>query len=233
MTWRRPKYLLIAMALLILVSALLLGVRAPAPEPPVESRRAVPTAIAGGREDGDVRREIARPTVARAAKARRDPAAREALRRDIMRALERRGVPLPEDGSPREDASSREDGSPREGAAPRDDAPTPSVGLENRVGGHESLVKRLNEDFLPLADECMEAARERDPQLQGMVALAVEVLAEKDLGAIVEHTEPSPENTVADPELLECLQQTLLSMALPGDAVDGREGFMISLRTEP
>jgi hypothetical protein len=157
---------------------------------------------------------VARPhddrvTASRAA----DPAKRDALRRDIVRALEHRGVAAAQH--------------------PDDAAPPSSAGLRDHIGGHDELLARLNGDFLPLADECMDQARERRPDLTGLVAIDVELLAERDIGAIVETAEPADANTVDDAELVECLQQSLLSMALPGDAVDGRERFMISLRAEP
>ena len=71
------------------------------------------------------------------------------------------------------------------------------------------------------------------PDLHGLVAIDVKLLAERDVGAIVEEAAPAAINEIADPELLECLQETLMSMALPGDAVDGKGGVMVSLRADP
>lgn len=153
----------------------------------------------------------------------KDPAAREALRHDIVRALEKRGIA----STPRDPS-----GTDRPREAPEDGATPAGPGLHNRIGGHERLMARLNGDFMPLADECMDQARERRPDLSGLVAIEIELLAERDIGAIVESAEAAPDNAVDDAELVECLQQSLLSMSLPGDAVDGRERLMISLRTD-
>jgi hypothetical protein len=153
----------------------------------------------------------------------KDPAARDALRRDIVRALEKRGI-----------ASAPVDhgGTQRPSTAPADEAPSTGPGLKNHLGGHDELHARLNGDFMPLADECIDQARERRPDLSGMVAIEVELLAERDIGAIVESAEAAPDNAVDDAELVECLQESLLSMSLPGDAVDGREQIMITRPTE-
>jgi hypothetical protein len=137
-----------------------------------------------------------------------------------VRALERRGVPT--DADP---ASAREP-----------DAAEPAAkagGMVDRIGNRPALLERFNADFMPLADECIEHARERVPDMRGLVAIDAKLLAERDVGAIVESAEPSAMNEVGDPELLECLQETLLSMALPGEAVDGLDGVTISLRTGP
>jgi hypothetical protein len=147
------------------------------------------------------------------------PRAREALRRDIVRALERRGVPT-EDVAPHREVHAAE-------------RPEPGGSMVDRIGGRPELLERFNADFMPLADECIEQALERVPQLQGMVAMNVKLLAERDVGAIVEATEPAEINEITEPELLECLQETLMSMAMPGHAVDGLDGIMISMPVEP
>lgn len=154
----------------------------------------------------------------------KDPAVRDVLRRDIVRALEKRGLA----SAPRDPG-----GTERPSTAPADEASPTGPGLKNRIGGHDELMARLNGDFLPLADECIEQARERRPGLDGMIAIEVELLAERDIGAIVESAEAAPDNAVDDAGLVECMQQSLLSMSLPGDAVDGRERIMITMPMEP
>jgi len=150
---------------------------------------------------------------------RPDARAREALRQDIVRALERRGVRTDVDAA-----------SPRANDEP--ERPAAGGGMVDRIGNRPALLERFNADFMPLADECMEQARERVPDLHGLVAIDVKLLAEREVGAIVEDTAPAAINEIADPELLECLQETLMSMALPGDAVDGKGGVMVSLRAD-
>jgi hypothetical protein len=148
------------------------------------------------------------------------PRAREALRRDIVRALERRGVDTDVDAATHRQPDDAE-------------RPEPAGSMVDRIGGRPELLERFNADFMPLADECIEQALERVPELRGMVAMNVKLLAERDVGAIVEATEPAEINEITEPELLECLQETLMSMAMPGHAVDGLDGIMISMPVEP
>lgn len=208
--------MVIAVAIAI-AAALWLGGGAPRSAP--ESSRMEPPSVARERASGHASRDD--EPRARATSHKREPGARETLRRDIVRALERRGI----------DADAPSTAAPRS-ATPDDDEGAPSGALKDRIGGRDALLQRLNADFMPLADECMQQARERAPDLRGLVAIDVKLLAERDVGAIVEDAAPAAENEIEDPELIECLQQTLYSTTLPGEAVDGLEGVMISLRAD-
>ncbi len=119
-------------------------------------------------------------------------------------------------------------------AAPASEDPGAEAGeLKDRIGGRDALLAELNRDFMPLASECIEQARQRSPQLQGMLGLALETVADEDLGAIVESVEAPPANEIVDPELLECIQATALTLMLPPPPAGGREQFMITIPIEP
>ncbi|KIG16073.1 hypothetical protein DB30_04945 [Enhygromyxa salina] len=108
------------------------------------------------------------------------------------------------------------------------EAAAPAGELKNRIGGHEALLARLNSDFMPLASECIEAARERDPELNGMLTANFEILSDDELGSIVETVDfPEPDET-HDDELRTCIRETTLSMILP-EAPSGQEQFMLTL----
>ena len=119
-------------------------------------------------------------------------------------------------------------------AAPGPSAsPSPTVrppgNLQDRVGGREALVQHLNHDFMPLADECIEAAQARVPDLHGMLALSIEAVADEELGAVVDVAEAAPSNQVPDPELLECIRESALSLVFPPPLVSGREKFQLTM----
>jgi hypothetical protein len=95
-------------------------------------------------------------------------------------------------------------------------------------------MQKLNEDFMPLADECIEQAQERTPGLAGMVALDLEVIAEEDLGAVVEFAGPAERNEIHDDELFECLRESAYSLGLPPlPGASGQERFMLTLPVAP
>ena len=145
-----------------------------------------------------------------------DRAKRDALRSEILDALADRPQPRPV-------TSARDE-----------DEPAPESGqLTDRIGGREALLEHLNHDLMPLADECIEQARARRPELEGMLAIGIDTVADEELGGIVEAVTIQPQNEVDDAELLECLSQTALSMILPPPPESGREQFMITLPIDP
>lgn len=115
-------------------------------------------------------------------------------------------------------------------AAPEQPETSQGGGLKDRIGGRDDLMAALNADFLPLADECIEAARERDPELMGMLALGMEVIGDEDLGAVIENVDFPDRNEVIEAELLECIRETAYSTTLPPPPESGRDEFLITLK---
>jgi hypothetical protein len=102
--------------------------------------------------------------------------------------------------------------------------------LNKRIEGHDELVAELNRDFMPLADECIEEALARDPELAGMLAIGFEFITDEDLGTVVETVDfPVEQNQVVQAELQECVRETLLSTLLPAGGQSGREALMLTL----
>lgn len=151
----------------------------------------------------------------------RDRRARDALRDEIVAALEHRG----RDASGRGGVAARSADAVTPNAA--DDQP--SGAIVDRIGGRERLITALDHDFMPLASECIDAARERRPELTGVVTLDLSLLSEHEHGAVVERAEPSVDNQVDDLELLECLRETALSLSLPPGSVDGLDAVMLTM----
>jgi hypothetical protein len=102
--------------------------------------------------------------------------------------------------------------------------------LVDRVGGREALVAHLNQEFMPLARECIEQALAREPQLKGMLALSVETVAHVELGGVIDVAEVGEGNQVHERELHECIRETALTVSLPAPLVTGREKFMLTLK---
>ena len=156
-----------------------------------------------------------------AARARGEARARrDALRGQIARALASR--PAATD--------------PGVGSAPRPRSPTDPRApgnLRNNLGGRDALVAYLNEELMPLANECIEQAETRAPQLGGMLAIGLETIADEQLGAVVDVADPTPTNKVLDPLLLECIRESAFSLTLPPPLTSGREKFEITLQVGP
>lgn len=224
----RPWTILLALAAVVVACAVLVIVAlAPAGDarPPDRETAARPEARVHLADRGE---EIATPPAPEngsAARERRDRV-REKILRALSQTAERRGDARDDaDGS-----SSARVPNPRsddEGIGDR-----PGGELRDRIGGREALVSALSDDFMPLADECIAAARERDPSLAGMLAIELEVIADEQIGAVVETVGFPEQNEVGDPLLQECIRETSLSSILPPPPAGGREGFMLTMPIE-
>jgi hypothetical protein len=164
---------------------------------------------------------------------------RDAMRRRIVEAMQ-----AGEDAAAGRAAGTREGGrggggkvgegeGPRgEAKAPDDEAPTPG-NLIDRTGTHGHMVKVMNEELMPLVDECYALARETQPGLTGMLVLDVEMIGDEEIGGVVETVAPGKDNEIADPALVECVQESLLSVTLPPPPERGREAISLQMWLEP
>jgi hypothetical protein len=184
---------------------------------PVQERAAAPPAAATG--VGHSSEVLASQHAAAERSTAR--AKRDALREQILHQLAQRAV-APSGGTPAAGSSTDPPSDPASG------------GLRNRLDErHQLVVDQLNRDFMPLANDCVEQAQARTPQLAGMIALSMEAVADEQLGAVVDSAEPAPSNQVIDPLLFECLRESAFSLTLPPPPTGGRMKVMITLRPDP
>jgi hypothetical protein len=116
---------------------------------------------------------------------------------------------------------------------PRDDAAIEGGGdrgLADKTDfADPAAIRQLNKELMPLIHECIDQAQARDPRLDGMLVVAVELARTDDGRGIVAAVTPRPGNQIADPELLECIRQS--SFALEG--VRAPHDFDLSLPIKP
>ncbi len=139
-------------------------------------------------------------TPAEARVRRVDKATAEQLRRDIQAARERRRV----------------------AAAPR----ATSTGS----GAADSAAPTLDKDYvrmqvralLPLLAECYTHALERDPKLAGELVVHFDIVGEPEVGGSVDGSEIVTEgSTITDPEMLECVRETMYGLELAAPPAGG------------
>lgn len=97
--------------------------------------------------------------------------------------------------------------------------------LADRTGRRPDLTRQLGRELLPLVHECIDMAVEQQPDLAGMVSLAVDLDPIGEGRAIVRSVRPQEDNEVDDHALLQCLEQSVLSL----ESLDTRESFSISM----
>ncbi|NVB40514.1 hypothetical protein G6O69_21920 [Pseudenhygromyxa sp. WMMC2535] len=117
----------------------------------------------------------------------------------------------------------------REQQAKADANSTADGQLEDLIGLDPELLEAFSTDFMPLADECITAARERDPQLTGMLAVEVDLSGDPAVGGAVERVDFPEQNEIHEDELKTCVRETALSMVLPEPAKPGQERMMLTM----
>jgi hypothetical protein len=161
----------------------------------------------------------AAPRRARGAGVRPITAEALAQRQRILDALDGARSPGPRASTPGDGAEH-----PKAGAAPGT--------MADRTGQLGPEVRVLNQDFLPLVDECYAQSRERDPNLSGMLALNVKFASAEGIGAIIEDVEPGPGNELDEEELIECVRQSAYSIELPKPRASGTSAVYLTIPLE-
>lgn len=123
---------------------------------------------------------------------------------------------------------------PKRAAPEQDDTVGGGGGLKDRSGGKlAGLMKDLQDDVMPLADECYEQAQERVPALAGALNLRFEILGDEDVGGLVESVDLAEGSDITDVEMIECMRETLLSTIFPAPDDSGSTAVELSLRFAP
>ncbi|MCR9163716.1 MAG: AgmX/PglI C-terminal domain-containing protein [Nannocystaceae bacterium] len=107
-------------------------------------------------------------------------------------------------------------------------------GLIDRSDGKLArLAKDLQDDVMPLANECYEQALERDPTIAGGLGLQFAIIGDEDVGGLVESVDLEDDSDIQDAEMLECMRETLLSTIFPAPDDSGETGVRLTLEFSP
>lgn len=91
--------------------------------------------------------------------------------------------------------------------------PSSTIAREAGVIDAAYVKERIQEDFLPLAKQCYEAALERDAGIAGKLVMSFNIVGDDEVGGIVEAADSTEDSTITDPELLYCMRESMLSMS--------------------
>ncbi len=85
------------------------------------------------------------------------------------------------------------------------------------VGHIESkyIQERVRGDFFPLASKCYGDALGAHPDLGGRVVFAFNIVGDPKTGGIVEAVDVLDESTLRDPDVIDCMRQSFLSVTFP------------------
>jgi len=101
--------------------------------------------------------------------------------------------------------------------SPRPAAPTEEDAAGEPVHGIDPkyIQERVRNDFFPVARKCYGDALERDPQLAGSLVFAFKIVGDEKTGGIVEEVDVLNESTLRDPDVIDCMRQSFLSVTFP------------------
>lgn len=117
--------------------------------------------------------------------------------------------------------------------AAEEDVVVDRLQVVDQTGERGYLMKVMNEELMPLADECVQMAQERRPELAGLLAVDVNLVGDEDVGGVVEEVAASGLSELKDAELIECVRESMLAVTLPPPPQGGRDAFMLSIPVEP
>ena len=85
----------------------------------------------------------------------------------------------------------------------------------------KSYIRAAIVNIQPLLRECYENALEVHPELAGKIEVEFMITGEPDVGGIVESSAVTEKSTIADPDLRECIQETMYALELPAPPAGG------------
>lgn len=137
----------------------------------------------------------------------------------------RPGVEAPDESAPKRDRRSADERRERlrQAIPPREvDPANPAPGTA--VFEKEYLRAVIMEDIVPVAQECYQQELEDDPEMEGKVKLEFTVLADQEIGGVVEDASVMDDGTTIESEdLRECLAQATMAIELdPPERGSGR-----------
>jgi len=74
---------------------------------------------------------------------------------------------------------------------------------------------RVHNEFFPLARKCYGDMSDRIPDAGGRVVLAFDIVGNQNIGGIVEQVDVLDKSTLRDPEFIDCMRQSFLSVTFP------------------
>jgi hypothetical protein len=83
------------------------------------------------------------------------------------------------------------------------------------------IQESVRNDFFPLARKCYGDALEQNPQLGGKVVFAFNIVGDAKVGGIIEAVDVLNESTLRDPDVIDCMRQSFLTVTFPPPANGG------------
>ena len=113
------------------------------------------------------------------------------------------------------------------GMTPPDERTDPSTWPQHPTNGgadfgSEYVRQRIREDYFPLALQCYQRGLTKNPQLAGKIVASFRIVGSKNTGGLIDWVDlVDEETTLDDPDVNECLKQSLYSVTFDAPPNDG------------
>ncbi len=98
--------------------------------------------------------------------------------------------------------------------------PAPELPADPTVA--KEYIRAAVRELVPLLAECYEAGLERDPTLAGTLVVEFTIEGEPDVGGVIGASTVDPaKSTIADPQVRECIQETMFALEIDPPAGGG------------
>ena len=94
------------------------------------------------------------------------------------------------------------------------DTVPPPAGVEEKLEP-KYIQSHVRNEFFPVARDCYGDALKKTPDLAGEVDLYFTIVGNKNIGGIVESVDVLNKSTLRDPEMIECMRESFLSVTFP------------------
>ncbi len=93
-----------------------------------------------------------------------------------------------------------------------------------KVLDKDYIRSRIREDYIPLAKDCYEQGLKKNPKLAGKIVADFSIVGNKNVGGIIDEVafDRDGGTTLGDPDVLECLKQSLYSVTFEPPPDDGK-----------
>jgi hypothetical protein len=150
---------------------------------------------------------------------RRHAAARE----QIQQALAQRAAARPEPSAPAAEE-------------PEEEPSALPSGLRTRIEGNLDkayIREAVRKDLIPLAHDCYSSVLATDPKFAGTLVLEFDIMGDEDVGGIVDGVVPGEGTDVANPEFIECMSESMMTVIFPPPVGGGMVHVSYPLLFEP
>jgi hypothetical protein len=128
---------------------------------------------------------------------------------------------------------------PEPEALPAEEPEEPSAlpnGLRTRIEGNldkEYIREAVRKDLIPLAHDCYSSVLATDPKFTGTLVLEFDIMGDEDVGGIVDGVVPGEGTDVANPEFIECMSESMMTVMFPPPVGGGVVHVSYPLLFEP